>query len=504
LINDEEGRSAGGSRPSRARARLSIAVVAALATVVCAAPAADAASNGVIAFEVTSGKQPSLATITVDGSGNYAVPGAPAGSANVAWSADGTQLAFSSPVAGVNQVFTMSANGTRLRQISHDPVGAIDPTWSPDGTHLAFASYANTLPAIVVADLGNGEVRPLTSDSGFEDRQPRWSPDGREIAFASNRTGSLEVTTIAPSGSGETTITSQPGDNSDPSWSPDGTEIAYTNNEDGVRHLEAVASDGSTSRQLALGDGDDAFPAWSPDGTKIAFSRNGDLYVIPSSGETTSSPATFVTTGATDPAWAPAPSTIVAPVKGTSTATQPKLGTQTVTNVQPVIVGTTVNSTTGTSLVVFKPLTTPLTAPPVTTTVQGGKYTLVAKTPDRLTLKLAAPVCARHTQARTASPNREVARTRVHVKGGHVKVLAGHVLAGSQDPPDFTLANACNGTRVTVTTGVVQVTVTGVRRRVHGRGGHPHVIVTTQVVRLHGGQGVFVTRGRFAAATVRG
>jgi WD40 repeat protein len=105
-----------------------------------------------------------------------------------------------------------------------------------NGTHTTpvgwsertFAAYNETSPQedLLVARTDGSQYRRLTDD-GFRDRGPVWSPDGQHIAFYSDRSGTYEVWTIRPDGSGLQRITSFERANF-PVWSPDGRRLAIS------------------------------------------------------------------------------------------------------------------------------------------------------------------------------------------------------------------------------------------------------------------------------------
>jgi dipeptidyl aminopeptidase/acylaminoacyl peptidase len=81
------------------------------------------------------------------------------------------------------QVWTAPVGGkSKAERLFFDRGRASELAWSPDGTRLAFVSYRGDHAFIGVF---SGKDRPLaylTPSTGF-DGSPRWSPDGRRIAF---------------------------------------------------------------------------------------------------------------------------------------------------------------------------------------------------------------------------------------------------------------------------------------------------------------------------------
>lgn len=434
-------------------------------------PFARAATNGKIAFELPSLTSSSIDTVASDGTALAPMPGLPADSANPAWNAEGTRLAFSSTAAGPPDIYVVNADGTGLQRVTHDPVGAIDPTWSPDGRSIAFSSVRNGAPDIYVVALATGAETRLTTDPGI-DQQPRWSPDGRLIAFASNRSGSREIWTMAPDGSSQRQLTSLPGDSADPAWSPDAKTLAFANRVNGFQSLYAIDLAGSAVRRLTPGFGIDQFPAWSPDGKRIAFTRAGALYVMPAAGDLRGFSTQFVTSPGIDPVWAPLPAASAVPRSGTVTVTAPGgSGGATVPTgtVRTLPTGTRVDATNGSVVVAFKLQAAPAAVPPSTALVTHAAFTVVGRTPTLMSLSIKRPrVCS----ARSASIARAGARGVVQVKRGHFRIVTKEVIAASH-LTEYRVASSCRGTLVKVTAGLVFVTARhGRRRTVEVAAGH--------------------------------
>lgn len=192
------------------------------------------------------------------------------------WSPDGSQLAFvrSNPTTFVAEIIVIDINSGDERVVSPpsgsgDGFGALELAWSPDGSKLAFSAVREEMMEdpitgepeaaaqyeIVTINLdGSGEQiisagapnsrRAATLE---EDRAPAWSPDGSQLVFMSQSQD--------PSCCGKWQV-----------WvaSRDGTQLTNLSDDP---------------------DLDETFPAWSPDGSLILFSRaspsGSDLFVMP-------------------------------------------------------------------------------------------------------------------------------------------------------------------------------------------------------------------------------
>ena len=172
-----------------------------------------------------------------------ALPAAWAGStlAALAWSPDGTRLAFSrtsgdgkaGTLHNELDVIGVDGKGARTLALNPAPYGArAEPSWSPDSTRIAFKLDEFRLGTVSVA---GGAPSALTKPgNGVVDDDPVWSADGRSIAFArSPARGVSDVWLVRPNGTGLRRLTTTPIPprgvahiGSTPlAWSPDATQI---------------------------------------------------------------------------------------------------------------------------------------------------------------------------------------------------------------------------------------------------------------------------------------
>jgi TolB protein len=141
-----------------------------------------------IAFTAPAGRlgAADVFVIDADGSGLQNVTHTATTSFDFAWSPDGRRIAYiemripepSSPLYVVN------ADGTGKHRVTR-PL-ALDfghaPSWSPDGRTLAFTGDGG----IYTVHADGTRLRKLTGSPGAN-YGPEWSPDGRQIAFISDR-----------------------------------------------------------------------------------------------------------------------------------------------------------------------------------------------------------------------------------------------------------------------------------------------------------------------------
>jgi Tol biopolymer transport system component len=170
----------------------------------------------------------------------------------------------------------------------NDRVGcwpAANLAWSADGSSIAY----NCGPHINVLKLrGSGHVTVPTGSAAF---WPSWSPNGTRIAYSTHLrpTGTSEIYTVGLDGSHRRLVASA---GAAPAWSPDGRTIAYQTKCGGIRLVTPsgrnVIPRWRTNVCGAIGRHSGP-PVWSPDGRKLAFETgeldaNAGIYVMDKRG----------------------------------------------------------------------------------------------------------------------------------------------------------------------------------------------------------------------------
>ncbi len=151
-----------------------------------------------------------------------------------------------------------------------------DIAWSPDGTALAFSRVSTEAlesANLWLSDAHGGNARQITYQAGIQE-QAAWSPTGQWIAYAAKIGKKHAIHVIRSDGEDRRQLTNGTSDDVLPAWSPDGVRIAYSSDRGGNADIWIMNADGSGARPLAQSSGSDTRPAWSPDGRGILFATN--------------------------------------------------------------------------------------------------------------------------------------------------------------------------------------------------------------------------------------
>ena len=171
--------------------------------------------------------------------------------------------------------------------------------WSPDGSRLAFASRRGDHGFVGVFDIATRAVRYL-DPSTDRDAGPVWSPDGKRVAylripssrdlesFRPHREGEPWSIRVADASTGATreVFRAERGRGSvfrnvvadrQLAWA-DGDRLVFPWERDGWTHLYAVPASGGSPVLLTPGDFEVEYVALSPDRKRIVFNSNqGDV-----------------------------------------------------------------------------------------------------------------------------------------------------------------------------------------------------------------------------------
>ena len=238
------------------------------------------------------------------------------------WSPDGKRLAYVTDDNGTAQVFSRwmdTGQTAKLTNLTNSPIAL---AWSPDGSQIAFsmlvpdqqkpfvempakpegaewADPPNVIRKVVyrfdgkgylkhghhqlfVLPADGGTARQITDGPFEHDEAPSWSRDGKSLVFSSNRSPNWEyeprnseIYEVSLKDSRVKPLTDRKGPDFSPVVSPDGRQIAYLGYDDEqlsyqITRLYVMNRDGS-NKQIVTEDFDRtvAAPKWRDDGKSI-------------------------------------------------------------------------------------------------------------------------------------------------------------------------------------------------------------------------------------------
>jgi Tol biopolymer transport system component len=189
----------------------------------------------------------------------------------VSWTPDGTYVVFGGVTAGTLgfDLCLASADSQQVTRIAVTTLAEDEyPSVSPDGSEIAYASGPSRTDQDIFGMSADGSRTRLVYNATGTARYPRWSPDGRKLLFEANRAAGepRDVFLINSVGTGLINLTNGFGDNREPAWSPDGTLIVFGSDREKTQDFDfniyVMDADGRNPKKLTSMASRERLPDW--------------------------------------------------------------------------------------------------------------------------------------------------------------------------------------------------------------------------------------------------
>ncbi len=190
------------------------------------------------------------------------------------YSADRTQIAFSSNRSGDFELYVMDADGRNIRRLTHASGNDEDPAWTAEGKQIVFTSERSGTKQIYVMNADGTDARPLTSSAGGN-LAPALSPDGKSVAFLSARDGNYEVYVMDLQGGNQRNVTFSAERESSPRFFPNGDLLYAVDRSSGAAGSQVIHHVLATGARTTITTTDRPL-------TSLGLSRDGGMlaYVV--------------------------------------------------------------------------------------------------------------------------------------------------------------------------------------------------------------------------------
>jgi Tol biopolymer transport system component len=157
----------------------------------------------------------------------------------------------------------MNANGTGQTRITVDPSPDVEPSWGANDRIVFTSRRSGTDQIYTVNPDGSGLFGPLTTAGS--NHQPKWNTLGNRIVFASNRDGNEEIYTMRQGGEEQFRLTNNTTPDLWPAYAPNNSKIVFAAEKDPAlpnTELYTMNIDGSSQERITIQQGRDEHPTW--------------------------------------------------------------------------------------------------------------------------------------------------------------------------------------------------------------------------------------------------
>lgn len=190
--------------------------------------------------------------------------------------ADWGELAYVTGEADAQRLIVEGSDGARVELPGVPPREVTDLAWSPDGTRLAYVLQAED--AIYLHD---GRAAERLSEPGKRERWPTWSPDGAQLAVeAEDATGTAQIVVHTLNTGARRRATEGALGSWAPAWSPRGDALAFIAETQGGTDVYLLRLDDLSTPPVKISRAGNVAidrPAWSPDGTWLVYATEDGL-----------------------------------------------------------------------------------------------------------------------------------------------------------------------------------------------------------------------------------
>ena len=208
-------------------------------------------AHGNVVFTSFRDGYAALYTVPVTGGTETRIASIPAPSDQASVSADGTTLAFISPLNGADHLWTSAIDGSNATAATGSAGFSMaveaSPSWSTSDDTLVVMTTQLGNASLARLAVAEGTETSLT-DGSTTDVDPVWSPDGKTIAFISTRDGDVALFTFAVSTGAVQRLSPVPANVADPGWLLDGRIVfaSATSSSTQLRWLDPAHPDTGT------------------------------------------------------------------------------------------------------------------------------------------------------------------------------------------------------------------------------------------------------------------